>query len=109
MSRPGTPELDISKQPSFEVGSVLFEIGCGGLLPLMGYPSVFTRRDGSLSYDVSADIDWTKWNQICADFPDAEGVRNVIRGLLQCNPESRMPLSEAGRRIGAMPSGAGHK
>ena len=98
----GVREYNVSKQPSFEIGSVLFEIGCGGLLPLMGYPSSFTV-DRSVSYDVMTDVHWDKWNRVCVDFPDADGMRSVIQGLLRCNPSERLTLTDAARLIGDMP------
>ncbi|KAH3758834.1 protein kinase [Pelomyxa schiedti] len=83
--------LSCKKQPSFELGCILFEIAMGGQHPLPGYP---------LGYGASGNITFSFENEDLFPMKPAEFPKefcNLVRSLLQCDPEKRMPLLEASK------------
>ena len=54
------------------------------------YPARFTARSGVVSYRVESDV---SWSLLPACLPIE--ARNVIAGLLACNPSERMSLDDA--------------
>ncbi|KAH3766519.1 hypothetical protein Pelo_1614 [Pelomyxa schiedti] len=81
--------LRCDKQPSFELGCILFELAMRGEHPLPGYPG---------GYGPSGHITFSFENEELFPmkspaFPKA--FCNLVRALLQFDPEKRMPLLEA--------------
>ncbi|KAH3763209.1 calmodulin-dependent protein kinase [Pelomyxa schiedti] len=84
-----SPTLCCDKQPSFELGCILFELAMCGKHPLPGYP-VGYGPSGEVTFSFeSEDLFPMKPPQFPKEFCD------LVRSLLQCDPDKRMPLLEA--------------
>ncbi|KAH3764441.1 sel1 repeat family protein [Pelomyxa schiedti] len=83
--------LRCDKQPSFELGCILYELAMGGEHPLPEYP-------GSGGYGPSGQITFSFESE--EEFPMKppafpKEFCNLVRSLLQCDPDKRMSLLEA--------------
>ncbi|KAH3765879.1 ADP-ribosylglycohydrolase family protein [Pelomyxa schiedti] len=77
-----------TEQPSFELGCILFELAMCGEHPLPGYPGGY-GTSGQITFSFEREHFPMKPPQFPQDFCD------LVRSLLQCDPEKRMPLLEA--------------
>ena len=69
----------------------MFELGSGCVFPLRDYPMAFQlRRTGVVTYITATDV---QWNLLPTTLPPV--VKEVISGLLQCDPRARMSLTHA--------------
>ncbi|KAH3731365.1 sel1 repeat family protein [Pelomyxa schiedti] len=85
------------KQPSFELGCILFELAMCGQHPLPGYPSTYGPTGQiSFSFD-SAEHFPMRPPAFPREFCD------LVRSLLQCDPAKRMPLLEASKVLETLP------
>ncbi|KAH3766951.1 sel1 repeat family protein [Pelomyxa schiedti] len=81
--------LCCDKQPSFELGCILFELAMCGKHPLPGYPGGY-GPSGKVTFSFeSEELFPMKPPQFPKEFCD------IVHSLLQCDPENRMPLLEA--------------
>ncbi|KAH3714284.1 hypothetical protein Pelo_19208 [Pelomyxa schiedti] len=81
--------LCCDKQPSFELGCILFELAMCGKHPLPGYPGGY-GPSGKVTFSFeSEELFPMKPPQFPKEFCD------LVRSLLQCDPENRMSLLDA--------------
>ncbi|KAH3758363.1 serine/threonine protein kinase [Pelomyxa schiedti] len=81
--------LYCDKQPSFELGCILFELAMCGKHPLPGYPCGYGPcGEVTFSFE-SEELFPMKPPQFPKQFCD------LVRSLLQCDPDKRMPLLDA--------------
>ncbi|KAH3745952.1 sel1 repeat family protein [Pelomyxa schiedti] len=81
--------LSSEKQPSFELGCILFELAMCGQHPLPGYPAAYGPR-GQISFSFeNKDLFPMKPPAFPQEFC------NLVRALLQFDPGKRMSLLEA--------------
>ncbi|KAH3763391.1 sel1 repeat family protein [Pelomyxa schiedti] len=81
--------LRCDKQPSFELGCILFELAMCGEHPLPGYPGGY-GPSGHITFSFDSEEQFPMQPPA---FPKA--FCNLVRALLQLDPEKRMPLLEA--------------
>ncbi|KAH3760483.1 hypothetical protein Pelo_7644 [Pelomyxa schiedti] len=86
------PILQCDKQPSFELGCILFELAMRGQEPLPGYPMEY-GPSGQIAFSFGTEDD---------DFPMRppafpKEFCNLVHSLLQCDPATRMSLVEASK------------
>ncbi|KAH3762849.1 sel1 repeat family protein [Pelomyxa schiedti] len=81
--------LHCDKQPSFELGCILFELAMCGQHPLPGYPGGY-GPSGQITFSFDSE---EQFPIKTPDFP--KEFCTLVRALLQCDPEKRMPLMEA--------------
>ncbi|KAH3743383.1 serine/threonine protein kinase [Pelomyxa schiedti] len=82
--------LCCDKQPSFELGCILFELAMFGQHPLPGYPAGGYGPSGKITFSFESE---EQFPMKPPAFP--REFCNLVRSLLQCDPEKRMPLLEA--------------
>ncbi|KAH3731335.1 sel1 repeat family protein [Pelomyxa schiedti] len=81
--------LCCDKQPSFELGCILFELAMCGKHPLPGYPGGY-GPSGNVTFSIeSEELFPMKSPQFPKEFCD------LVRSLLQFDPNKRMPLLDA--------------
>ncbi|KAH3763031.1 SEL1 protein [Pelomyxa schiedti] len=81
--------LCCDKQPSFELGCILFELAMCGKHPLPGYPDDYGPSRKVTFLFESEELFPMKPPQFPKEFCD------LVRSLLQCDPDKRMPLLDA--------------
>ena len=82
--------IPLAHQPSFALGVTLFEI-CAGIHPLPGYPAIV---DVASAFD---RIEFDDVRQLAGlDYTD------VVRGLLQFEPQARLAVDDAYHRLEAL-------
>ncbi|KAH3763395.1 hypothetical protein Pelo_4729 [Pelomyxa schiedti] len=86
---PGHSTLHYDKQPSFELGCILFELAMCGKHPLPGYPGGY-GPSGHITFSFDSE---ELFPMKSTAFPRA--FCNLVRALLQFDAEKRMPLLEA--------------
>ncbi|KAH3714253.1 hypothetical protein Pelo_19239 [Pelomyxa schiedti] len=81
--------MNKTQQPSFELGCILFELAMCGKHPLPGYPGGY-GPSGKVTFSFeSEELFPMKPPQFPQEFCD------LVRSLLQCDPDKRMPLLDA--------------
>ncbi|KAH3731351.1 sel1 repeat family protein [Pelomyxa schiedti] len=83
------PSLPCEKQPSFELGCILFELAMRGQHPLPGYPAAYGPT-GQIVFSVESE---GQFPMRPPAFP--REFCNLIRSLLEYDPAKRIPLMEA--------------
>ncbi|KAH3723359.1 hypothetical protein Pelo_17938 [Pelomyxa schiedti] len=87
------PRLPCGKQPSFELGCILFELAMGGQHPLPGYPAAYGPT-GQVAFSVQSE---EQFPMRPPEFP--RELCNIVRGLLECDPAKRIPLLDASKQL----------
>ena len=85
--------IPLAHQPSFALGVILYEIGAGEH-PMPGYPTVvgdMASAFDSIDYDDVRKLAGTQY-------------ADVVLGLLQFEPQARLPVDNAWRRLAALRS-----
>ncbi|KAH3766084.1 sel1 repeat family protein [Pelomyxa schiedti] len=77
------------KQPSFELGCILFELAMCGEHPLPGFPGGY-GPSGQITFSFESEEEFPMKPLA---FP--KEFCNLVRSLLQCDPDKRIPLLEA--------------
>ncbi|KAH3761046.1 sel1 repeat family protein [Pelomyxa schiedti] len=83
------PSLPCEKQPSFELGCILFELAMRGQHPLPGYPAAYGPT-GQIVFSVESE---GQFPMRPPAFP--REFCNLVRSLLEYDPTKRIPLMEA--------------
>ncbi|KAH3723025.1 sel1 repeat family protein [Pelomyxa schiedti] len=86
-------KLLCDKQPSFELGCILFELAMCGQHPLPGYPGGY-GPSGEVTFSLESE---ERFPMKPPAFP--KEFCNLVRSLLQCDPEKRMPLLKASEML----------
>ncbi|KAH3762755.1 hypothetical protein Pelo_5397 [Pelomyxa schiedti] len=81
--------LCCDKQPSFELGCILFELAMCGKHPLPGYPGSY-GSSGKVTFSFESE---ELFPMRPPQFPKV--FCDLVRSLLQCDPGKRMPLLDA--------------
>ncbi|KAH3744588.1 serine/threonine-protein kinase ATG1t [Pelomyxa schiedti] len=91
-----TSILSCAKQPSFELGCILFELSMGGQHPLPGYPLKYSSHGyTSFSFD-SEELFPMKPPAFPREFC------HLVWSLLQFDPQKRMPLLDASKFLSSL-------
>ena len=85
--------IPLTHQPSFALGVILFEIGAGEH-PMPGYPTVV--GDMASAFD---NIDYDDVRELAGT-----AYADVVLGLLQLEPQARLSVDDAWRRLAALRS-----
>ncbi|KAH3765772.1 sel1 repeat family protein [Pelomyxa schiedti] len=86
------PILPCEKQPSFELGCILFELAMCGQHPLPGYPAAY-GPSGQVAFSVQRE----EFPLRPPAYPRA--FCNLVCGLLEYDPAKRIPLLEASKLL----------